>query len=172
VRRGRSSGEEREGGSRGEQERKREREGGSSGERGVRQRRGERRCASAARNGERQQRRGERCAAAASGCAARACSIRTSDLIFVPPTTTAVVRAGLWKVMSCSASSRICDASSRVGEMASARTPPPVAGFSSTSIVGSRKAMVFPVPVLALAMTSKPERMTGSVCACTTDITS
>ena len=100
-------------------------------------------------------------------------SAAMSDLTLVPPKTTLHERAGLWNVSSCSASSPICDASSRVGETARARTPGgPEYGLRRSSTVGSRKPIVFPVPVFAFAITSNPCRITGSVCACTAVSTS
>mmetsp|Transcript_51202 Transcript_51202/g.90424 ORF Transcript_51202/g.90424 Transcript_51202/m.90424 type:complete len:233 (+) Transcript_51202:414-1112(+) len=94
--------------------------------------------------------------------------MRTSALMLVPPQMYAQLSCGLWKVINASHSSLICPASSRVGEMASAYTSfLPVGARQSSSIVGRRKPIVFPVPVFALAITSCPLRMTGSVCACT-----
>mmetsp|Transcript_12118 Transcript_12118/g.18640 ORF Transcript_12118/g.18640 Transcript_12118/m.18640 type:complete len:201 (-) Transcript_12118:251-853(-) len=88
--------------------------------------------------------------------------------IFVPPTTVCSPRS--WNFSSCLASSAICWASSRVGEMTSAETRPRRAAAGAAkmrSIAGRRKPRVLPVPVLAFASTSLPCRETGRVCACT-----
>ena len=90
-----------------------------------------------------------------------------SELMFVPPNTTCAFR--LWNVNSDLASSWIWLASSRVGESTRHETAPRAAGpaLIIVSIEGSRNATVLPEPVLALARTSKPRRIGGSVWSCT-----
>mmetsp|Transcript_7803 Transcript_7803/g.12174 ORF Transcript_7803/g.12174 Transcript_7803/m.12174 type:complete len:222 (-) Transcript_7803:251-916(-) len=98
----------------------------------------------------------------------RRLKLDTSLVIFVPPNTTCNPRS--WNFSSCLASSAICWASSRVGEMTSAETRPRRAAAGAAkmrSIAGRRKPRVLPVPVLAFASTSLPCRETGRVCACT-----
>lgn len=71
------------------------------------------------------------------------------------------------------ASLAIWVASSRVGEMHKTEISLPLPGLNdlglctSFSMEGTRKPMVLPVPVLALAMTSVPWRMVGIVAAWT-----
>ena len=65
----------------------------------------------------------------------------------------------------CRRSSVICRHSSRVGQMTSACRL--VSEVSRHSMSGMPNAQVLPVPVGALAMTSRPSVMTGMVCSCT-----
>ena len=61
--------------------------------------------------------------------------------------------------------SAICMASSRVGVMTSIEGDFGLFAFSSISSAGSENAAVFPVPVLAAAMTSRRSRTRGIACA-------
>lgn len=58
---------------------------------------------------------------------------------------------------------RVCRASSRVGERMRARAPAGLGAFSRSNM-GMRKQAVFPLPVRAIATTSRPRRITGMVC--------
>jgi len=58
---------------------------------------------------------------------------------------------------------RVCRASSRVGERMRARAPDGLGAFSRSNM-GRRKQAVFPLPVRAMATTSRPRRITGMVC--------
>mmetsp|Transcript_5566 Transcript_5566/g.17564 ORF Transcript_5566/g.17564 Transcript_5566/m.17564 type:complete len:216 (+) Transcript_5566:1765-2412(+) len=96
-----------------------------------------------------------------------------SIAMLVPPVTERDARCGRWNVRSSSHSFLIWKLSSRVGAMMSAPTDRLAAAGSlarartSTSTDGSRKPVVLPVPVLALAMTSRPCSTTGNVASCT-----
>mmetsp|Transcript_49338 Transcript_49338/g.97595 ORF Transcript_49338/g.97595 Transcript_49338/m.97595 type:complete len:204 (-) Transcript_49338:427-1038(-) len=98
----------------------------------------------------------------------------TSLFMLVPPTSR--VQPILWNVHSALASVIICCASSRVGERTSTLAggilwPPEVRlacstrtlSLSSTSTDGTKKARVFPVPVLAFTSTSFPKSTSGKL---------
>ena len=100
---------------------------------------------------------------------ARAC------LRWSAPPYTATERSGL-RFVNFWASSSICEASSRVGAMMTARglaapgwptVVPPAAGDESDEHTGMRKAAVLPEPVGAHASTSRPPMSSGTACICT-----
>mmetsp|Transcript_72536 Transcript_72536/g.164604 ORF Transcript_72536/g.164604 Transcript_72536/m.164604 type:complete len:228 (-) Transcript_72536:183-866(-) len=97
------------------------------------------------------------------------CRAACSDLTLVPPTTHCTPKSVPWKVKSVRASSAVCSASSRVGDRHKTAIWPLGGGLrtSPVSTAGMRKPSVFPVPVLALATTSEPDRQGSMVCACT-----
>jgi len=65
--------------------------------------------------------------------------------------------------LSCLKNFAVCMASSRVGERTTARTPTETEWEPRRSMIGIRKAAVFPDPVRAMATTSWPSKMTGMV---------
>ncbi len=78
-----------------------------------------------------------------------------------PPTTSAV-----GKLISCAQACCTCIASSRVGSRMSALATL-VCDFCSCSMMGMRKLSVLPVPVCAVANTSRPSRAGGMAPTCT-----
>mmetsp|Transcript_22289 Transcript_22289/g.46805 ORF Transcript_22289/g.46805 Transcript_22289/m.46805 type:complete len:239 (-) Transcript_22289:255-971(-) len=84
----------------------------------------------------------------------------------VPPTMHCTRTPG-WSLQSWLASSSICCASSRVGEMMSTQMPCTLGARRMCSTAGIRNASVLPVPVLALARTSTPVSEVGMDACCT-----
>ena len=89
------------------------------------------------------------------------CSCVLSD---IPPTTSAAVWSWLERMARKAFST--CMASSRVGRTISACAPRP-STFCSISTMGIKKLSVLPVPVCAVASTSRPLSAGGIASACT-----
>src|SRR6185437_6682836 len=84
---------------------------------------------------------------------------------FIPPTTTEERTGRL--AASFTAASWTWSASSRVGVRIRAETPVGRSPRERSSKIGRRNARVLPVPVCAVATTSRPSRAGGIACACT-----
>ena len=98
----------------------------------------------------------------------RAAILDASLFMLVPPTTTCTLSGGRWNCTSLPASAAIWAASSRVGEMTRHAIVRGGRGWAlMRSMAGSKKAMVLPLPVLALQTTSEPLRQAGKDMACT-----
>ena len=102
------------------------------------------------------------------GVATTIWGLRLRALICLPigsPPYRHTTRSPSWHTATSRSSSVICMASSRVGARISACTAS--LSRSMRSMMGRPKAMVLPVPVGALAMTSFPSSMGGMQPACT-----